>query len=134
MVTMFYKAIFFAFLLLAVSARFAYSPAQDDSSGAVAAAPQFLQMLHDVPLMPGLSEMTERAMVFDKPGGRIGSAAAFSDTLPVQQIRAFYDETLPRLGWRKIAANAFVREQEQLWISVSVENGYQVVNFQLEPL
>jgi hypothetical protein len=43
---------------------------------ALARADAFFQSVNDIPLMPGLNEITDQEMVFDKPEGRIAEAAA----------------------------------------------------------
>src|SRR5690606_33126736 len=60
--------------------------------------PSFLQGIEDVPLMPGLLEMPEESIIFDKPGGRIMESTAVTETLNAGSIRAFYEATLPQLG------------------------------------
>ena len=72
----------------------------------------FVSTIEDLPLMPGIIE-EEGGMVFDSARGRIVEAFA---TGPVSEaaVRAFYDETLPQLGWRPLGAGAFQRENEIL--------------------
>lgn len=74
----------------------------------------FVSTIEDLPLMPGLIE-EEGGMVFDSARGRIVEAFA---TGPVSEaaVRAFYDETLPQLGWRPLGAGAFQRENEILMV------------------
>jgi len=74
----------------------------------------FVGAIEDLPLMPGLIE-EEGGMVFDSARGRIVEAFA---TGPVSEaaVRAFYDETLPQLGWRPLGQGAFQRENEILMV------------------
>lgn len=67
----------------------------------------------DVPVMPGLGAAESEPLVFDKPGGRIVQAVLSGD-VPRQAVLAFYDQTLPQLGWRRTADRVFVREGEEL--------------------
>ncbi len=67
----------------------------------------------DVPVMPGLASAESEPLVFDKPGGRIVQAV-LSGEVPRQAVLAFYDQTLPQLGWRRTADRVFVREGEEL--------------------
>ncbi len=74
----------------------------------------FISTIEDLPLMPGLIE-EEGGMVFDSARGRIVEAFA---TGPVSEgaVRAFYDETLPQLGWRPLGQGTFRRENEILMV------------------
>lgn len=118
--------IFSAFLILAPAPLLAQ--AQDD-----AGAPQFFRSLNDVPLMPGLYEMADEAVMFDKPEGRIAESAAYSQSLDRDAIRDFYRNTLPQLGWRHIGRDAFVRQDERLRMRVETEDDYRIVHFMVEP-
>ena len=75
--------------------------------------PRFLSVLDDLPLMEGLIEDAGSATVFDTARGRIVEAFA-SGVLKEGRVLAFYDETLPQLGWRRVASGMFRREGEAL--------------------
>lgn len=96
-------------------------------------SPRFFEMLNDVPLMPGLEEILDRSMVFDKPEGRIVESVAAGEEGDLKGIRDFYSQTLPQLGWREISQDIYIREDEQLRMTLKQENGAGVVTFQLEP-
>src|SRR5690606_32279159 len=95
-------------------------------------SPGFFNDLQDVPLMPGLSEMLDRSLVFDKPEGRIVETTASADTAP-EAIRAFYERTLPQLGWTQVTRESFIRQDEELTMQVAREGGFSVVRFLVEP-
>lgn len=94
---------------------------------------QFFESLNDVPLMPGLYEMLEESVVFDKPEGRIAESAAASQELALEDIRAFYSRTLPQMGWVRAADGTFVRDEESLTMNVENRDGYNVVRFMISP-
>ena len=94
----------------------------------------FLQNLSDIPLMPGLYEVLEEGMVFDKPGGRIAEAEATADDAQPTEIKAFYMKTLPQLGWRPAGSDYFIRESESLRIAVRDGDSGRVVHFTVLPL
>jgi hypothetical protein len=98
-----------------------------------AAETQFFESLYDVPIMPGLEELPEMAMSFDKPDGRISQAAAYSDTLKEDDIAAFYKQSLPQMGWDQKSQGTYVRDGEELKISVEKTGASQLVKFQLKP-
>ncbi len=94
----------------------------------------FFDSLYDVPVMPGLHEIPEYALVFDKPEGRVAEAAA---TLP-QDMKAddvinFYTVSLPQLGWAQSRPATYIRGEEKLTISARTHDGKQAVFFLLEP-
>lgn len=97
----------------------------------------FLSVIDDVPLMPGLSERAEAAVVFDKPEGRIVEAEA-SGRATRADVLKFYASSLPQLGWRARGEGKFLRDREELVLSfVSGPNGGQggslTVRFTLSP-
>ena len=57
----------------------------------------FVTGIEDVPLMAGLVDRPDAALVFDKPSGRIVEAYATSASSRAEVV-AFYAETLPELG------------------------------------
>jgi hypothetical protein len=105
--------------------------------GAVAAQAQtdaedYVAGIPDLPLMPGLEALPDSGVVFDKPGGRIVEAFAQGDVSP-QSVTAFYDETLPQLGWRREAPGFYLREGERLQLAFSQDAGRTTVHFRLLP-
>lgn len=107
------RAAFAAFLLAGPavaglgSLAFSFHPAE-------AAGPSpFVPGLTDVPAMPGLAAAESEPLVFDKPGGRIVQTL-LSGSVPRKAVLAFYDQTLPQLGWRRTAERVFIREGEEL--------------------
>ncbi|MFQ6017982.1 MAG: hypothetical protein ACE5KF_07280 [Kiloniellaceae bacterium] len=88
--------------------------------------------IQDLPLMPGLAEVPEAGVVFDKPSGRIVEAYA-EGALSRAAVTAFYRKTLPQLGWRARGATAFSREGEQLELVILGGDGDLIVRFTLQP-
>lgn len=100
--------------------------------------PHFFEMLEDIPLMPGLLEVPESALVFDKPGGRIIESKAVSETMAAESVRAFYETTLPQLGWQPIEnslspALLFVRQDEKLSLQIKREDGVTITDIMVSP-
>ncbi|MCZ4280981.1 hypothetical protein O4H49_09350 [Kiloniella laminariae] len=87
-----------------------------------------------VPVMPGMEEMPEMGMVFDKPEGRIVEGFA-SGLVNEKEIREFYGRTLPQLGWNVFEEGLFQREGEILSIEIikGVENGRSILRIILAP-
>ena len=91
----------------------------------------FVAEIPDLPLMPGLRELREAGVVFDKPSGRIVEAYAQGPVTP-QEILAFYDESLPQLGWRR-SGEGYAREGETLLIDVIEGTDPLTLRFVLRP-
>jgi hypothetical protein len=102
---------------------------------APAHAGEFLPGFDDLPVMPGLSAVDGAGIVFDTPGGRIIEGYA-AGKVTRNAVRRFYDETLPQLGWKRVASNEFRREGEQLKIEFEGKNKNEAlttVRFTLSP-
>lgn len=95
----------------------------------------FFRSLDDIPLMPGLKEIEDDSVMFDKPEGRIAEAAARAETpVGAETVRAFYEDALPQLGWEKAEDGGFVRQRERLVMTVAPgAEGRPTVRFAVEP-
>ena len=96
------------------------------------AADRFVSGIADLPLMPGLEEIDGSVLVFSKPQGRIIEVAA-RGAMSRDAVFAFYDKTLPQLGWRKRGTGQWQREKELLQFEVRDENHELVIQFSLTP-
>src|SRR3546814_12331325 len=114
-----------ALLCLAAPLAVAQGVAGDAPGAYVAGIP-------DLPLMPGLKELPHGGLVFDKPGGRIVEAFARGAIAP-QSVIAFYDDTLPQLGWQREAAGAYLREGERPALDLGEDAEGTTVHFRLFP-
>jgi hypothetical protein len=107
------------------------------SGPVLAEDPRFFSELSDIPLMPGLFELTDETVVFDKPEGRIVETAAASETENMNKIKAFYDSALPQLGWARapLAAGAgdYIRQDEALSLRVESRGGLNVLKLMVSP-
>lgn len=94
----------------------------------------FFEALYDVPVMAGLEELKDQAMLFDKPDGRIASVVAASKSLKPGQVTAFYAAALPQLGWKKQTDNQYVRGEDVLYMEVVAKPPLTVIHFTLSPV
>lgn len=93
---------------------------------------RFIDGIDDLPLMPGLESVPAASVAFDALVGRI--VVAFAEgAVAMDDVRAFYDATLPQLGWDRLAADHWARAGEELTIDVVIERGGLVVRFELVP-
>lgn len=95
----------------------------------------FVSTIEDLPLMPGLVEEAG-GLVFDSPGGRIVEAFATGE-VSEGGVLAFYEETLPQLGWRPLGGGVYQREREILKVEFPGGPGAApplTVGFSLSPV
>src|SRR5690348_16480802 len=95
-------------------------------------ADAFVPGTEDVPLMPGLAPVAGSSVVFDKTEGRIVEAQA-AGKVTRAAARAFYDASLPRLGWTALGTDAWRREGEVLRLDYREERGILTLGFTLSP-
>lgn len=101
-------------------------------AGQTSAPLAFVAEIPDLPLMPGLAEVPDAAVVFDKPAGRIVEAYA-EGAVTRDAVAAFYARTLPQLGWRMLDHGRYSREGERLSLVLLGADGDLIVRFTIEP-
>lgn len=100
----------------------------------LAVAQGFVPGIEDMPLAPGLTAVSDSAVVFDTPSGRIVDAQA-SGIVTSQAVGKFYQTTLPHLGWRPLAGNRYRRGTEILELQFQDQDARRLtVKFSLKPM
>ena len=99
---------------------------------AAQASARYIAGVDDLPLMPGLEEMKESGLIFDKPSGRIVEAYAAGRVTP-GEVLSFYERTLPELGWRSDRRGGYLREGERLQLTFTEASDSVTVQFRLYP-
>jgi len=95
----------------------------------------FLSNIEDLPLMAGLTEEKDSAILFESSSGRIAESIAVGK-ISERDVSKFYKETLPQFGWNTDLVNWFWREEEILSLRFSLineENGTIRVHFKIVP-
>ena len=101
-------------------------PAVGAGAAADAGAVQdFVPGFEDLPLMPGLSGDPKGGVGMDTPSGRIVEAEAAGE-VTARAVRAFYNATLPQLGWTRAGRDAWLREGERLTIDIDGDRSVSV--------
>jgi hypothetical protein len=95
--------------------------------GAPASATEYFSAIADLPVADGLTEQAEKSTVFDAPLGRIVTAYA-TGKVDADDVRDFYDDALPPLGWEKAGEGTYRRKAETLKIDVLGGQGGSPVN------
>jgi len=93
----------------------------------------FFTALQDIPLKPGLIELSDQTLVFDKPQGRIVESTAKSEHGTEHDIRLYYKQSLPQLGWEYEEAGLYSRKQEHLHLNFETHEGQHFLRVMLEP-
>ncbi|MBB4286024.1 hypothetical protein [Roseospira goensis] len=109
--------------------------AADTTANTRTEAGAFLAGTEDLPLMAGLRQVAERGVVFETAQGRIVEVYAVG-YLTAERVSAFYRQTLPQLGWRRIAGGPdlrFHREGEILTLSFPSRAEPLTVRFRIVP-
>lgn len=93
----------------------------------------FLSIADDLPLMPGLQEAVEAAVVFDTAVGRLAETQAAGAPSPAD-ISEFYAATLPQLGWTRLDDDRYRRGEEVLRLYLTpASGGGTAARFALSP-
>lgn len=94
---------------------------------------KFFSSMQDIPLVPGLGELPDQTVSFDKPEGRIVESVAEIETGNAALIKGAYEETLPQLGWRRTADNSYVRGKESLTLAFEHYEGRNFIRVMVRP-
>lgn len=105
-------------------------------TAAAAKAEGFSSAIEDLPIMDGMSEKTDKIVVFDTPEGRIVETT-LETSLGNIQVFTYYRQTLQQLGWTSIGGSdrAYQRENEMMVIDMyeNPETGTYYVTFKIAP-
>lgn len=98
----------------------------------------FFEYLPDLPLAHGLTELSDQAVIFEKPEGRIIQVVALVNASEPDEKAplAFYESVLPAFGWKVIETNRFSREDEtlELWTETHKKDIYFYVRIESKNL
>lgn len=103
------------------------------SLNAQAETTAFFSSVQDIPLKPGLVELDDQALTFDKPGGRIIESIAQIKNGTNQEVLSYYEQALPQLGWTKKYDGSFVRNGERLKIDFENFDDKRFFRLMIEP-
>lgn len=114
-----------AFMIAAAQANPPVAPVAD--------ATRFFSAIQDMPVMPGLVELPDQGVMFDKPEGRIVESVAAIQSGSREAIRAYYDSVLPQLGWTRLDIDKYMRENEDLQLGFETNEGRQFLRIMVAP-
>ncbi len=98
---------------------------------------RFMQGMQDVPLAPGLEELSEQSLSFDKPEGRIIEVRAVLVSASRAGVVEYYESVLTQFGWKRIDSPQdgvlFIRNNELLSLSFESIEENEIARFMLSP-
>lgn len=92
----------------------------------------FVAGIEDLPLMPGLTELSGSGFAFSSTGGRIVEGYA-AGNVSEGEVLDFYKATLPQLGWQAASERSYRRQGERLSIDFVKGGGPLTVRFTVTP-
>lgn len=99
-----------------------------------AQAPEFAEVIEDLPLMPGLKLVNGEDVLFTAPqAGRIAITEA-AGPVGADAVYAFYRRSLPPLGWKVLDKRNYEREGERLMIEAKTGEKITKVRFSVKPV
>ncbi len=119
-------------VLLALALLCLLVPALSIGQAATQEPGRYFTEVPDLPLMPGMAEMPDAGVSFDKPEGRIVEVYAQGEGKADEVLR-FYRRTLPQLGWEAAGPKRFRREGEVLDLEVETAGNFVTLRCALHP-
>jgi hypothetical protein len=94
----------------------------------------YFSLFNDIPLMQGMTELTDQSFVFDKAEGRVVESVGFLSVSETESPVKYYETVLQQLGWKPLKTGLFRRNNEQLVVRAEKVAQGVLVRFQLSPL
>lgn len=102
-------------------------------SSMVLAEQRYVNGIEDLPVPEGFVEQKDHTLIYDTLSGQV-IEALYEGQSTLKDIKNYYADTLPELGWKKVAMSLYEREDEQLQLKLSREDGNRVaISFTLRP-
>jgi hypothetical protein len=93
---------------------------------------QYVDGTEDLPVYSGFVVNKDGNVSYDSVDGRIVEASYSSPKASIVEVRKFYDETLPQLGWNK-KNNVYERDGETLKVNISQKSGNTMLTLSIRP-
>lgn len=97
-------------------------------------AQNYVPGTEDVPLYTGFLPVNKNNLAYDSEGGRLVDATYFSKNANAAEVKKFYAETLPELGWKSKKPYEYTRDGESMKVVVTEKNGTAFIKFVIKPL
>lgn len=121
-------------LLIGMAGSYVPAAAGEKKSSIEQNDPEFFMSLEDIPLMQGLTELSDRTVSYDKPEGKIVESVASMQGVTRVQVLNYYRAVLPQFGWQLMdEGNMFFRGHEYIEIAFDEEAGQSFVRIMVKP-
>lgn len=97
-------------------------------------AQKYVPGTEDLPVYDGFQTVDTKNVVYDSESGRIIEASYFRRDVTEKEVRDFYNETLPQLGWHKNKPSQYTRDGESLKLNIGLKNGVVSLKFNIRPV
>jgi hypothetical protein len=94
---------------------------------------EYVAGTEDMPVYYGFMAQEEKAVSYDTTDGRILDAEFYSKVVSADDVRKFYNTTLPELGWSMREYQIYERDGEILKLSVLEKGGKTILKFNIRP-
>jgi hypothetical protein len=94
---------------------------------------EFVAGTEDVPLYQGFTAVAGGDVSYDSVDGRIIDATFTSNKAKSADVIAFYETTLPQLGWNKKESKLYERDGEALSLDIIEKKGKTLLKFSIRP-
>ncbi len=94
---------------------------------------QYVHSTEDLPVYEGFQPIEAKNIVYDSESGRIIDASYFRSGISASDVKKFYVETLPQLGWKKTKTSEYTRDGETLKINIKELKGAVYLKFIIRP-
>ncbi len=122
--------------LFALVLMLAAAPAIVISTASPAQAGNFSAAVDDLPIMQGMTELTNKIVVFDTPAGRLVETTMITQ-VQTRQILTYYNQALTSLGWKaqNHSLRGYIRKNEVLMIEIfqKADGKTNLVSFKIAP-
>ena len=93
----------------------------------------FFSVLPDVPVIAGMNEAKDLAVIFDKPQGRFVEVLMAGDVQDTA-VRVYYADVLPQMGWNQASTGEYyTRAGERLDIHFDKNTSQTLVHITISP-
>ena len=92
----------------------------------------FVNGIEELPVIKNMQNMPESLIYFDTNKGRFVQSKIVGNQ-SISQIKDFYENILPNLGWEKIDKNKFSRKSELMEIRYYKYNKDSIAEFNIKP-
>lgn len=93
---------------------------------------EFVPGTEDLPLYHGF-KAEKGNVAYDSVDGRIIDASFVSRTVQTENVRSYYDLTLPQLGWNKLEYQTYERAGEMLRLNILRQEDKVLLKVHIRP-